>query len=332
MTLILKKKTESFDLTTIKQALKDNVNAVVAFLGLKLDRNGSLLMGCCPIHGGDNPTAFHIQTDGPYRGKIHCYTSDCNKGGTDLLSLIMRVRKISFPEALKVSADIIGDRISFTSPAPSFFIRKPNDIDPSPAVPLVGKASRVSVRNLLEIPSRYYLTERNFDGKILDDYDVGDCWVVGNRMRGRTVFPVYDFDYKCVGAVGRKISSTWQTTKWKNSKGFQASRTFYGLWNYNKTGRAIVVEGQGDLLRLRQAGYSDSLGMFKKELSEDQIRLLRDMGVKDLLVITDSDSAGNEGYESIKQKTEGLFNVSRYVTKTKDIGAMDVMSVRNLCL
>jgi DNA primase len=332
MSSIPKKKIENFDLNTIKQGLKDHVYDVINYLGLKLTRNGSLLMGCCPIHGGDNPTAFHIQTDGPYRGKIHCYTGECNKDGTDLLSLIMRVRGVSFPIALQIATEIIGDRISCISTVPSSFIRKPNEIDPSPAEPLVGTFSRASVRNLLEIPSRYYLTERNFDAKTLEEYDVGDCWVVGNRMRGRTVFPVYDFDHKCVGAVGRKISSTWKTIKWKNSKGFKASRTFYGLWNYNRTGRAIVVEGQGDLLRLRQAGYSDSLGMFKKELSEDQIRILRDMGVVDLLVITDSDAAGELGYNSIKAKTSGLFNISRYTPKTKDIGEMDVLSVRRLCL
>jgi len=326
-----REKNESFNLSSIKDGLKHHLHDVVAYLGLKLEKNGSLLIGCCPIHGGDNPTAFQIQTEGPYRGKIQCWTGSCNRDGTDLLSLIMRVRKVSFVEAVKIAKSIIGNSYTPASAPFSFICQDSLDDDVEPTI-LVGQYSRKAVRNLLEIPSPYYYNRRFFDAKILDDYDVGDCWVKGNRMRGRTVFPVYDKDYLCVGAVGRKISDTWDTMKWKNSKGFKASNTFYGLWNYNNTGRAILVEGQGDLIKLRQAGYSDSLGMFKKCTSINQLRILKSMGVTDLLVVTDNDKAGHEGYKSVETLAGSHFKVERYIPKGKDFGEMHPEDLARLCL
>lgn len=324
-------KKENFNLASIKDGLKHHLYDVVSYLGLKLEKNGSLLIGCCPIHGGDNPTAFQIQTEGSYRGKIQCWTGSCNRDGTDLLSLIMRVKKVSFIEAIKIAKTIIGNRYTPASVPFSFICEESLDQDVEPLV-LVGKYSRQTVRNLLEIPSPYYYNRRHFDAKILDDYDIGDCWVKGNRMRGRTVFPVYDENYLCVGAVGRRISDTWNTMKWKNSKGFKASNTFYGLWNYNNTGRAILVEGQGDLVKLRQAGYSDSLGMFKKCASINQLRILKKMGVTDLLVITDNDKAGNEGYQSIVKLSASHFKIDRYIPRGKDVGEMSPEDLVRLCL
>ncbi len=329
--MIPKKKIEIFDPNLVKQYLKSKVIDVVHYLGLNLERKGNLLVGCCPIHGGDNMTAFNIQLSGSYAGTTYCNTGDCNKGGTDLISLVMRVKNVNFGTAMKICASIIGNEHSDKLSSPSSFYQHTSaPIIKPPFVKLKGTATRNTVRNLLHIPSPYYLS-RGFDAQLLDEYDVGDCWVVGNRMRGRAVFPVYDDEYLCVGAVGRKISDTWMTAKWKNSKGFKSSQIFYGQWNYTKTSRAIIVEGQGDILKLRHAGYGDSLGMFKNRLTDDQIQILIELGVKDLLVITDRDKAGEEGYESIKAKAN-MFNISRFIPKGKDIGEMDVEVVRKLCL
>ena len=149
-------------------------------------------MGKCPIHMGDNDTAFHIQTSGPYKGKIHCYTGNCNKDGTDLLSLIMRVGKLTFPQAIRVCADIVGGDLSVPTFDHSSFICPEKIDDGIPAEYSVGTASRIAVRSKLVIPSKYYIHQRHFDSSILDAYDVGDCWTHGSPMRGRVVFPVYD--------------------------------------------------------------------------------------------------------------------------------------------
>ena len=324
---------ENFNLCELKHRLKDHILGIVSYLNINLVPYGTLLMGKCPIHKGDNDTAFHIQTSGPYKGKIHCYTGGCNKDGTDLLSLVMRVGKMTFPQAIKVCSDIVGGNLSASLDSPFSFICDPEKIDDGlPAQYSVGTASRIAVRKQLIIPSRYFIYQRRFDQSILDAYDVGDCWIKGSSMRGRVVFPVYDRNMLCVGAVGRKIDDKWVTKKWRNSKGFKSSQNLYGLWNYNRTGRAIVVEGQGDLLKLRQAGYADSLGMFKKSLSINQFKILKDLGVTEILAITDRDKAGDEGYESILRDGSGHFKISRFIPQSKDIGDMEVEKVRSLCL
>jgi 5S rRNA maturation endonuclease (ribonuclease M5) len=243
----------------------------------------------------------------------------------------MRVKDISFYKAIQEAIKIIGP--DFIRPSgPLSFIRPSSLDDGIDPIMLKGTASRQSVRNILNIPSLYFVDRRHFDPNILDEYDVGDCWKVGNKMRGRTVFPVYDENMLCVGAVGRKISDSWNTMKWKNSQDFKASETFYGIWNYTRTGRAIVVEGQGDLIKLRQAGYGDSLGMFKKCMSINQLKILQKFGVTDLLVVTDNDKAGNQGYESIMRNASNHFKITRYVPAGKDFGEMNVESLRKLCL
>ena len=322
----------NFNLAELKHRLKDHIPDILSYLGISLVPYGTLLMGRCPIHMGDNDTAFHIQTSGPYKGKIHCYTGNCNKDGTDLLSLVMRVGKLTFPQAVKVCADIVGGDLSSNSGFLPSFISPERIDDGLPAQYSIGTASRMAVRSKLIIPSRYYIYQRGFDSSILDAYDVGDCWIQGSPLRGRVVFPVYDRNMLCVGAVGRKIDEKWNAKKWRNSKGFKSSQNFYGLWNYSRTSRAIVVEGQGDVLKLRQAGYGDSLGMFKKSLSMNQFKILRDLGVTDLLVITDRDKAGDEGYEAIVRDGSSHFKISRFIPQSKDIGDMEVDKVRALCL
>jgi hypothetical protein len=51
----------------------------------ELRRSGSSLRGKCPVHGGDNPTAFVVA---PEEGKFYCHA--CGEGG-DVVSLYARL-------------------------------------------------------------------------------------------------------------------------------------------------------------------------------------------------------------------------------------------------
>lgn len=66
-----------------------------------LRRRGDRLVGPCPIHGGDNPTAFVVTLS---KGLWHCFTG-CNTGG-DVVELVRRARRLSYREAAEHLAGI----------------------------------------------------------------------------------------------------------------------------------------------------------------------------------------------------------------------------------
>lgn len=80
----------------------------------------------CPLHRGDNPTAFHIYDSG-YRW--HCFTRcppDANDG--DLFTFYIRWKNVDFTTAMQELADLAGispSRESFTFPSPNTPITVP---------------------------------------------------------------------------------------------------------------------------------------------------------------------------------------------------------------
>lgn len=151
---------------------------------------------------------------------------------------------------------------------------------------LEGKVVRKSVREKLTIPATYYL-KRGYKPDILDKYDVGMCATQGKEMFGRIVVPVYDDNYKyMIGCLGRSIhekcpkcnkchssnrncpsnpiEELW-ASKWKNSKNFKAENYLYNFWfskqHIKESKTVVIVEGQGDVWRLEEAGVNCSVGV-----------------------------------------------------------------------
>ncbi len=71
--------------------------------GATLKRQGRSHVGACPLHGGDNPTAFNIFTGKDGIQRWHCFTG-CGDGG-DAISFVRRWKHLDFVEAVKWLAD-----------------------------------------------------------------------------------------------------------------------------------------------------------------------------------------------------------------------------------
>jgi DNA primase len=75
--------------------------------GAHLRRSGDGYRGACPLHGGDNPSAFVIYIGDDGRQRWHCYTG-C-KGGGDALDFVMRQHHINdFVEGAQLLAEATG--------------------------------------------------------------------------------------------------------------------------------------------------------------------------------------------------------------------------------
>jgi len=71
--------------------------------GTKLQRSGGELRGMCPLHKGDNPTAFAIYTDPNGHPRWRCYTK-CDAGG-DAIDFVQRWQGLDFMGAVKYLAE-----------------------------------------------------------------------------------------------------------------------------------------------------------------------------------------------------------------------------------
>jgi DNA primase len=151
-------------------------------------------------------------------------------------------------------------------------------------------------------------------------------------MSGRVVVPVYDEDYNYVGCVGRAIKEHLKP-KWLHSQGFKKN-VLYGL-NIAKeeimnTGSVVLVEGQGDVWRLHEAGIANAVGIFGCSLNEDQLILLEQSGAMNVVILTDYDDAGNGAAEQIVKTCGRRFNYIRpeMIEGVKDVGDLTVQQIR----
>jgi len=188
--------------------------------------------------------------------------------------------------------------------------------------------SREEIRSRIQIPSDYYIG-RGVNAETLDLFDIGECFTKNQPMSGRVVVPVYDECYNYVGCVGRSVNENMKP-KWLHSKGFKKS-VLYGL-NIAKeeilrTNTAILVEGQGDVWKMHQAGYTNTVGIFGSSINEEQLILLESSGALNIVILTDSDEAGNKAYEQIVKKCGRRFNYSRPQISHKDVGDMSIEQI-----
>lgn len=234
-------------------------------------------------------------------GGWKCWTSNCNEKWGNRLDGLVRGLGANPTELLK--------GVTYSTEF------NEEDIDLNlPVIPL----SRDDIRSRLQIPSPYYLS-RGVSAELLDKFDVGDCFTA--QMKNRAVFPIYNKDWGLIGCAGRTLLDKPYIQKWKYSKGFKSSLSFYALNHaYSeivKTKTAIIVEGQSDTMVMHGLGFTNTIGAFGAKLSFGQSKLLEEMGVTDIILALDPDPPKNRNGEIIQgtgpMRTEQI--IKRYGEK-----------------
>jgi len=296
-----------------------------------------LLVGCCPVHEGDNPSAFNINIDESEQGRYgrwFCNTKSCHdeKPGKDVISLTWmllekkRDKQLNFRKVIDFCEEFCSGVELNTENQSATAKRKTK----RKSITQGRKITRDRVRRHLTFPSQYYLS-RGFTEEALNEFDVGLCIARESKMCGRIVFPVYDSDdMYMIGCVGRSVKEG--PAKWINQKGFSKSNFLYNhgkaIKRIKETGVIIIVEGQGDVIRLWEAGIRNAVGIFGSKLSDSQEFLIQSTGVSEVIVCTDNDKAGDGCYKNIESRLGGLFKVSRVsMGGFNDVGDMSVNQI-----
>jgi 5S rRNA maturation endonuclease (ribonuclease M5) len=289
----------------------------------------------CPVHNGDNATACTIFEGRHDIPNWQCWTHQCqNTYGKGLYGFIRGVLSARG-----------GEEVDFK--AVNNFLRNKNldffvSIEKTPAnqQKILTRALSVGtnkvtknidrdyIRKNLVCPSPYFLG-RNFSAEILDMFDVGDSHQSGRMMHERAVVPVYDIDGSYAGCCGRTIVG--HKDKWIYS--FNKGNFLYGLnlslEHIQKSGWAVIVEGNPDLWEIFSHGFRNSVAIMGTAFTDEQLLLLEQSGALNLLIFTDMDSAGRNCADSIVKKCGRRFNYYVPEYGAKDPGELGV-EVKNI--
>jgi len=263
---------------------------------------------------------------------------------------------VTFSETLQFVKDFTNldpskIRISTKDKEKHDFINSLSILTTAPKILTNNHLVRNDVRKLLRIPSEYFAS-RGFSPEILNKYDVGDCLNAHKEMSKRAVVPIYDIDYKyMIGCTGRSIylkcnkckcyhetssacpdnEKKWLFPKWKHSKGFSAENSLYNFWfakeQIQKSRTAILVESPGNVWKLEDCGIHNSLGMFGSNLNNKQKMLLDISGAMTLIIITDSDEAGESARQQIENKCKKTYNIKHIRVSKNDIAELNTEEI-----
>jgi DNA primase len=192
------------------------------------------------------------------------------------------------------------------------------------------KDSQANLENIVTCGKSEYFISRNFHQDTLERFGVEDCVEKNEPMRYRAIIPVHCDEGKKIGFIARSIKD-YITPKYLFSKNFKKSDYLYNYHRAIKKSQQLscifVVEGQGDVWRLYEAGVYNCVGLFGKDISQQQKTKLIRSGVTSLVILTDNDQAGREAKIKIQRDLNRTFNLKFPRMLKKDIGDMSIKQI-----
>lgn len=317
----------------LKYRVAANENIALVFQALDIDytEHYSYIQAACPIHKGDNPTAFswHIE-----KSMYQCFSKGCHaQYGADIYGLICGTLDCSIDAALVFLEKLFGNDIKDIDLA-AYRERLSN----KRYVQTAPRHRTVYMESLLDrFPYNTYLEGRGYPKDLVESYQIGYAGAGYSYMTNRILVPVRDIDHSLVGFSGRTLYPDWQERgipKWQESKGFDKSLSLFNINRakpyIEKLGVAILVEGPFDVLRLEQAGIHNGVAILGRKLHNGQVGLLLRCGTNKLVLALDSDKAGRSGTEDAMKIGRSFFSISSIKLKAKDVGESEVNDLKEM--
>jgi 5S rRNA maturation endonuclease (ribonuclease M5) len=307
----------------------------------------NILAGVCPLHpSADNPSAFNIyrkSKKGYPCGMWMCHTHSCHETeGRSLINLVRAIlskkadKKISYQEAIQFLMDFLGcKRLPYVKRATNEELLRRGELNALQAINSTSAEQEVRRETSLDIFRRHliipspYMLSRGFSEKILIKFDIGD-----DKNRRRTCVPIFDNDHKkVIGATTRSIFEKCPTcklyhppemscatasenrlnwVKWRH-EGFSSAFYLFNYWNaknkIQETGRVILVESVGNVLKLCQNKLYNTVGCFGASVSDSQEMLLGILSTFTIYTLFDNDKAGQTAAARLKEKLGRRYNI-----------------------
>src|SRR5438270_1813452 len=314
-------------MTRIKDESVERVKATMEILPVveevvRLRKSGGTYKGLCPFHQERTPSF----TVSPARGTFKCF--GCGEGG-DAITFVEKIENIDFVDAVELLARRFGVELEYEESSPDHDRKRARD---ERLRALLERAAEFYGRVLWDseagTPAREYLASRGLGEEVCREFRLGyapggprlasravqegyaqeELLAVGlaNRrgndyFQRRIVFPLADARGRVRGFQARKLHDDDPLqAKYVNSPEgelFRKGDLLYGLDTARQAiareDRAVVVEGNTDVLALRQAGFAPVVASMGTALTEAQLKELARL-TKRLFLCFDSDAAGQE--------------------------------------
>ena len=297
----------------------DIVEVISQYTSLR--KNGSRFSGRCPFHEERTPSFSVNAADGLY----HCF--GCGRGG-DTIRFVREIENLDFVEAIEWLGDRFRVPIEYEESSPAQeAARQQRDRQLAALREASAYFERVLWESAAGEPVRAYLTSRGLGEQISREFQLGlspggglaakarekgfspeELRAVGLvNARGsdyfpqRLMFPLADARGNVIGFQARKLRDDDPLAgKYVNSPEsdlFHKSHVLYGLHLARpaiaKQDRAVVVEGNTDVIALRQAGFEPVVASMGTALTDAHLRELGRL-TKRLFLCFDSDAAGQD--------------------------------------
>ncbi len=298
-----------------------NIVDVVSLRTSLRKASGTRYMGRCPFHEERSPS-FSVNSD---LNLYHCF--GCGKGG-DVVTFVRETEGLDFVGAIEWLAERFRVDLEYeeSSPQADDARRRRERL-----FALLDQAATFFERHLWQgadgEPVRAYLASRNLGDAISKEFRLGlspgDGLAGKAREKGftteelraagltnqrgrdyfppRLIFPLADARGRIIGFQARKLHDDDPLKgKYVNSPEsdlFKKSHVLYGLHLARpaiaKQDRAVVVEGNTDVIALRQAGFEPVVASMGTALTEQHLKELARL-TKRLYLCFDADAAGEE--------------------------------------
>ena len=307
---------------TSVEAVKSAANIVdLVEARTRLRKVGGRYTGLCPFHDEKTPS-FSVSPD---RGTYHCF--GCGVGG-DAISFVRELEGLDFVGAIEWLADRFNVELEYEDASPEADAQRRRR---DRLYALLDQAATFYERVLWAESGKAvqgYLAERGLGEEVSREFRLGlspagatlarkagekgfsreELSAAGlltrrgsDYFQRRLMFPLTDARGRVIGFQARKLREDDPLRgKYVNSPEselFHKSHVLYGLHlargAITKEDRALVVEGNTDVIALRQAGVLPVVASMGTALTEPQLRELKRLTQR-LFLCFDSDAAGEE--------------------------------------
>ena len=321
------------------RAASDIISVAEQYFPLK--HAGVNFTALCPFHSEKTPSFIISKQKQIYK----CF--GCGEGG-NVFTFVMKMDRVSFPEAVRVLAVRAGIEAPEKKAGPEE--KRKNYL-----FSVMEKISRFYAQNLASQKAREYLSKRGITSEMAEKFSMGfspdgesllkfarkesisseDLLKLGlaversgaltDKFRFRIIFPIQDIQGRTVGFGGRALGES--KVKYLNSPDtvlFRKSDILYAMnlakKNIIDEGRVIVTEGYMDVLTLHQFGFTNAVGAMGTAFTDSGVYQLARFTEK-VYMLFDSDAAGiNAALRSApKVLASGLETYVIRLLKTKDV-------------
>lgn len=291
----------------------DIVDLISQYLELK--RAGINYSACCPFHSEKTPS-FMVSKE---RQSFRCF--GCGESG-DIFTFVEKMEGMNFPEALRHLADKAG--VTLQTKNFEGYAKTKDEKNKIYRVNLIAaKYFKAILHSSIGKQAYEYLINRGLSKESIEKFRLGfapennelkkyivkegcnyaDLALAGSpdRFRSRIMFPIFDSLNNVIGFSGRSLSEEKATgPKYLNTpetKVFHKSSAVYGI-NFAKDAiraksRAILVEGQMDVLASHQSDFSETVASSGTALTDEHLRIIGRF-TPNIILAFDEDSAGEK--------------------------------------